>query len=227
MGLFREEFQASGGEILTVAAYSPEATDYSAPIRKLLRFSREAPKATKAERKEPRESGSRRSRLEEKDTVRVCDFQAIFIPDEPKKAGMLVPQLVYYDIKNVFLLGTNLWHSETLIKMAEPYVQGAIMADAFFAGSLEPPAKRFVTAFEETYQEPPGFIEAIAYDSAMILFDVVGRPGVRLRSDVAAVLRNSDGFPGATGLTRFAANGEPEKVLHILEVRGRKFVELD
>ena len=227
MGLFREEFQARGGEILTVAAYSPEATDYSAPIRKLLRFSREAPKATKTERKEPRESGSRRSRLEEKDTVRVFDFQAIFIPDEPKKAGMLVPQLVYHDIKNVFLLGTNLWHSETLIKMAEPYVQGAIMADAFFAGSLEPPAKRFVTAFEETYQEPPGFIEAIAYDSAMILFDVVGRPGVRLRSDVAAVLRNSDGFPGATGLTRFTANGEPEKVLHILEVRGRKFVELD
>jgi ABC-type branched-subunit amino acid transport system substrate-binding protein len=227
MGLFRDELQARGGEILTAVAYSPEATDFSAPIKKLLRFSKEVPKEPKPERKEQRESGSRRNRLEEKNTERVCDFQAIFIPDEPKKAAMLVPQLVYHDIKNVFLLGTNLWHSETLIKLAGPYVQGAIMADAFFVGSLEPPAKRFVAAFEETFQEPPDFIEAIVYDSALILFDVVGRPGVRVRSDVAAALRNSEGFPGATGLTRFTPRGEPEKVLHILEVRGKKFVELE
>jgi ABC-type branched-subunit amino acid transport system substrate-binding protein len=208
-------------------AYNLEATDFSAPIKKLLRFSKEVPIEPNPERKESKRIGSRRSRLEEKDTERVCDFQAIFIPDEPKKVGMLVPQLVYHGIKNVFLLGTNLWHSETLIQLAQPYVQGAIMADAFFVGSLEPSAQRFVAAFEETYQESPGFLEAIMYDSAMILFDVVSRPGVRLRSDVAAALLNSEGFPGATGLTRFTPGGEPEKVLHILEVRGKTFVELD
>jgi ABC-type branched-subunit amino acid transport system substrate-binding protein len=227
MGLFRDEFQARGGEILAAVAYSPDATDFSAPIKKLLRFSKEVPKEPKPERREPRESGSRRSRLEEKDTELVFDFQAVFIPDEPKKAGMLVPQLFYHDIKNVYLLGTNLWHSETLIKQAEPYVQGAIMPDAFFAGSPEPPVKRFVTAFEETYQEKPDFIEAIVYDSAMILFDVVGRPGVRLRSDVAAALKSPAEFPGTTGLTRFDPSGEPDKALHILEVRGKRFVELE
>lgn len=227
MGLFRDEFQARGGENLAAVAYSPEAVDFSVPIKKLLRFSREVPKEGKPERRESRESGSRRNRLEEKETELVFDFQAIFIPDEPKKAGMLVPQLFYHDIKNVYLLGTNLWHSEALIKQAEPYVQGAIMADAFFAGSLEPPVKRFVAAFEETYQEKPDFIEAIVYDSAMILFDVVGRPGVRLRSDVAAALRSAGEFPGTTGLTRFDASGEPDKVLHILEVRGKRFVELE
>jgi ABC-type branched-subunit amino acid transport system substrate-binding protein/predicted negative regulator of RcsB-dependent stress response len=227
MGLFRDELQARGGEILTAVAYSPEATDFSAPIKKLLRFSKEIPKRAKAELKESRETGARRSRTEEKNTERVCDFQAIFIPDEPRMAGMLVPQLVYHDIKNVYLFGTNLWHSETLIRLAETYVQGAIMADAFFAASVDPHAQRFVSAFEETYQERPGFIEAVAYDSAMILFDVVGRPGVRLRRDVAAALRNSEGFPGATGRTRFNARGEPEKSLHILEVRGAKFAELE
>jgi ABC-type branched-subunit amino acid transport system substrate-binding protein len=227
MGLFRDEFQARGGEILTALAYSPEATDFSSSIKKLLRFSQEVPKEPKPERKEPRESGSRRSRLEEKDTELVFDFQAVFIPDEPKKVGMLVPQLFYHDIKNVYLLGTNLWHSESLLKLAEPYVQGAIMPDAFFAGSPEPGVRRFVAAFEETYQEKPGFMEAIAYDTAMILFDVLGRPGVRLRSDVAAALRSPAGFHGTTGLTRFDASGDSDKVLHILEVRGKKFVGLD
>ena len=227
MGLFRDELQARGGENLAAVAYSPEATDFSAPIKRLLRFSREVPKEGRPERREPRESGSRRNRLEEKDTELVFDFQAIFIPDEPKKVGMLVPQLAYHDIKNVHLLGTNLWHSETLIRLAEPYVQGAIIPDAFFAGSLEAPVKRFVAAFEETYQEKPGFIEAIVYDSATILFEVVGRPDVRLRSDVAAALRGGAEFPGTTGLTRFDAGGEPDKVLHILEVRGKRFVELE
>jgi ABC-type branched-subunit amino acid transport system substrate-binding protein len=227
MELFRSEFQANGGEILTAVAYSPEATDFSDPIKKLLRFSHEIPKVSRTDRAENRESRSRRSRLEEKDVELICDFQAIFIPDEPKKVGMVVPQLFYHDIKNVYLFGTNLWHSEALLTHAAPYVQGAIMADAFFADSLEPPVRRFVQAFQETYQETPGFIEAVLYDSAKILMDVVARAGVRFRSDVALSLRSPEGFLGATGLTHFAENGDADKVLHILEVRGKKFVELE
>jgi ABC-type branched-subunit amino acid transport system substrate-binding protein len=43
---------------------------------------------------------------------------------------------------------------------------------------------------------------------------------------VAAALRRADGFPGATGQTRFDADGDCHKELHILTVRGKKFVEL-
>jgi ABC-type branched-subunit amino acid transport system substrate-binding protein len=100
------------------------------------------------------------------------------------------------------------------------------MPDAFLAESTEPAAGRFVNAFEQTYQGKPGSIEAVAYDTAKILSDVVSRPGVRFRSDVAAVLHASDGFPGATGFTRFLPNGDCHKELRILEVRGQRFVEL-
>jgi branched-chain amino acid transport system substrate-binding protein len=227
-GLFREELKARGAEVLLAVPYSPEATDYSTVIKRLMRYSREVPKEGRPERREPRETGPRRSRhLEEKDTELEFDFQAIFIPDEPKKIGMLVPQLVYHDIKNVQLLGTNLWHSDALIRYAESYVQGAVMPDAFFAGSPERAVQRFVSAFEETYQDRPGFIEAVAFDSATLLFEVLGRPGVRERRDVAAALHDSDGFPGATGLTRFDASGDCDKALHILTVRGKRFVELE
>ena len=70
---------------------------------------------------------------------------------------MLVPQLSFHDVKNIQLLGTNLWHSETLIKLAEPYVQGAIMPDAFFGGSMEPPVVRFVAAFRGNLPGKAGF----------------------------------------------------------------------
>jgi ABC-type branched-subunit amino acid transport system substrate-binding protein len=227
MGLFRDEFQARGGEVLTAVAYNPAAADFAAPIKRLLRFSQKVPRELRSDRAEPRGSGTRRSRMDEKEYDLIFDFQVVFIPDEPGKAGMLVPQLAYHDVKNVYLLGTNLWHSEVLIKHAEPYVQGAIMSDAFFASSAEPPARRFVAAFEQTFQEKPGFIEAIAYDTATILFDAVCRPGVRFRSDVASILHTSEGFPGATGFTRFLPNGDCDKQLRILEVKGKKFVEID
>ena len=225
MGLFRDEFQARGGEILAAVPYSPAATDFSVPIKRLLRFSQKVPKDSRTDRPDSR-TGGRRSRIEEKDYDLVFDFQAVFIPDEPTKTSMLVPQLAYHDIKNVYLLGTNLWHSEALIQHAGPYVQGAIMPDAFLAESADPAVQRFVSAFEMTFQEKPGPIEAIAYDTARMLLDVVSRTGVRFRSDVAAALHASDGFSGAAGFTRFLPNGDGDKDLRILEVRGKKFVEL-
>jgi branched-chain amino acid transport system substrate-binding protein len=227
MGLFRDEFQARGGEILTALAYSPETVDFAASVKQLLRFAREVPKEPRPDRVPVKAGDARRRKTDEKDTELVFDFQAVFIPDEPKKAGMLVPQLSFNDVKDIQLLGTNLWHSEALIKYADPYVQGAIMPDAFFAGSTESSVVRFVTGFEEAYQEKPGFMEALAYDTAMILIETMRRPEVRFRGDIAAFLRASEGFAGVTGFSRFDASGDVEKTLHILQVRGKKFIELE
>jgi ABC-type branched-subunit amino acid transport system substrate-binding protein len=164
---------------------------------------------------------------EEEEPESIVDFDAIFIPDSPKKAGLIIPQLAYYDIKDVYLLGTNLWHSESLIKIADQYVQGAIMPDGFFAGSKSPRVRNFVELFENTYQETPEFIEAILYDSAMILFKVVSEPSIRFRSEIRDGLLNMNDYPGVTGMTRFDENGDVLRRLYLLRVKGKTFVELE
>jgi ABC-type branched-subunit amino acid transport system substrate-binding protein len=222
--LFREEFQARGGVVLEALRYSPEAVDFAGVIKPLLHHSRRIPKE---DRPAPRAPEPRRRAPETKDYELEFEFEALFIPDEPKKAGMLVPQLFFHDIKGVQLLGTNLWSSEALIRLAEPYVQGAILPDGFFAGSSEAHTVRFIHAYEEAFQEQPGIIEAIVYDSAWMVLEAAGRPEVRLRGDVAAFLRRPEGFAGVTGLTRFDGSGEVEKTLRILQVRGKRFVEID
>ena len=58
---------------------------------------------------------------EDQEPQPIIDFEAIFIPDSPGKTGLIVPQLAYFDIKDVYLLGTNLWHSDALIKIADQY----------------------------------------------------------------------------------------------------------
>ncbi|MFO7706684.1 MAG: penicillin-binding protein activator [Desulfobacterales bacterium] len=227
MALFREEFQNRGGVILEALPYSPAAVDFAPVIRRLLHFSRRVPKEDRPAPRAPSAPETRRRTPEEKDYDLEFEFDALFIPDDPKMAGMLVPQLFFHDIKGVQLLGTNLWSSEALIRFAEPYVQGAILPDGFFAGSSEIRTVRFIDAFEEAFQEKPGVIEAIAYDSAWMVLEAAGRPEVRLRGDVAAFLRRPEGFAGVTGATRFDSSGEVEKTLRILQVRGKRFIELD
>jgi len=157
----------------------------------------------------------------------IIDFDAIFIPDSPKRAGLIIPQLSFYDVDNVYLFGTNLWHSDILIKMARQYVQNAIMPDIFFAESSSEKVRNFVRTFEKTFREKPGFIEAVAYDTAMMLFQIVGRPDVRFRSAVKNELMKLSNFHGVTGLTSFDNNGWLQKDLYLLKIKGNKFVELE
>ena len=103
-------------------------------------------------------------------------------------------QLAYFDIQDVYLLGTNLWHSDSLIRIADQYVQGAVMADGFFAESTSPAVQNFVKKFEETYQEKPDFIEAVVFDSARILFHAVSRPHIRYRNEIRDELHNLINF---------------------------------
>ncbi len=245
MNLFWDQLLESGGQVVAVESYKPDQTDFSDSIKKLVGLFYEIPEDLKPveeeladdqELEDAETSGQAedqtqvpgaRGGAKEDEPEPIVDFDAVFIPDSPGKAGQIVPQLAYHDIKDVYILGTNLWHSDSLIKIADQYVQGAVMPDGFFAASPSPRVQKFVKDFEETYQETPDFIEAIVYDTAMILFNVVSREQIRYRSEIRDELLNLDAFPGVTGLTRFDENGDAQKKLYLLRVKGKKFVELE
>jgi ABC-type branched-subunit amino acid transport system substrate-binding protein len=244
MNLFWDRLLENGGKIVGVEAYNPLHTDFADSIKKLVGLYydvpedlREVPHLRVKEDESQRDGGAvsdpdtpdENQDIETDDELpeAMVDFDAIFIPDEPKVAGLIIPQLAFYDVKDVYLLGTNLWHSDLLIEMAAPYVQGAIMPDGFFAESAAPAVQRFVQIFEETYQERPGFIEAVVYDTAMIIFSVLNKPDLRFKSELKNELFNMADFSGITGPTYFDENGEAQKALYLLQIKGRRFVELE
>jgi ABC-type branched-subunit amino acid transport system substrate-binding protein/TolA-binding protein len=235
MNLFWDELIERGGQVVGVEAYQPQQTDFTDPIKKLVGLYYEIPEDLKPEIEfateetpEPtdEDASSDPSEPDAEELQPIVDFDAIFIPDAPGLVGLIVPQLAYFDIKDIYLLGTNLWHSDSLIRIADQYVQGAILTDGFFAESNSPAVKEFVTMFEDTYQEKPDFIEAVVYDSALILFHAVTRPHIRYRTEIRDELANLDNFPGITGNTRFDETGEVQKKLHLLRIKGKRFVEL-
>jgi len=152
----------------------------------------------------------------------IVDFDAVFIPDAPKKAGLIIPQLAYYDIRDVYLLGTNLWNSSTLLEMSGEYMKGTLIADGFFADGQSETVKKFVTAFQRAYGRVPGIIEAVAYDSAMMVFQTMRQTATDSRRDLKQALLQIHDFEGVSGRTGFAQNGEAQKNLQMLRIyRGR------
>jgi len=237
MNLFWDEVIQHGGRIVGVESYDPSQTDFAEPIKKLVGQFYDTPWDLKDIVRPPQDSDTTtneeqevsrgdRGRREDEGPEAIVDFDAIFIPDAPAKAGLIVPQLAYYDIEDVYLLGTNLWHSPKMIEMARDYVQGAIMPDGFFPDSQNFQVREFVKLFEDTYAETPGVIEATAYDTAMMLFQICQHPEVQSRTAIKEELLRLRDFPGVTGLTSFDGQREALKELSMLRIEGDGFVEL-
>ena len=248
MNLFWDEVIAHEGKVVGVESYRPDGTDFADPIKKLVGLYYEVPEelknidetANKNETNEitteniienllsPLDEESENWDMKEnKESEAVVDFDAVFNPDAPKKSGLIIPQLAFYDVKDTYLFGTNLWHSDSLIDMTYRHAQGAIMPDGFFAESRSENVKQFVDGYNEIFHQKPGFIEAVAYDTALILFQMVSRPDVRFRSVLKNELKRLQGFQGVTGLTSFDNNGDAIKNLYLLQIRGQHFVELE
>ena len=163
---------------------------------------------------------------EDEEPKAIVDFDAVFIPDSPKKAGLIAPQLAYYDVENTIFVGTNLWHSKALLKMARKYVQNAVLADGFYAESTLPHVRQFIDLFTNVYGRTPGFIEAVSYDTASLLFDLISRPEFIFRYSLKEALINMGTYPGVTGDTYFDETGEAIKQLYLLQIKGGRFKEI-
>jgi len=249
MNLFWDEVIACGGKVVGVESFNSTHTDFSDPIKKLVGLYYNVPEHLKIndnnvgdEENDDADTDAGNDEdtslayayeydenieeeKEEKPEAMV-DFDAVFIPEAPKNAGLIVPQLAFYDITDIYLLGTNLWHSARLIEMARQYLQDAILPEGFLAESASEEVMDFVRAFYRTFDRKPEFIEAVAYDTAMILFQMISRPDIRFRSSLKNNLKKLTDYQGVTGLTSFDDNGEVRRKLYLLQIKGSRFVEL-
>ncbi len=225
MNKFWDEIVARGANVVAIESYSPDQTDFAEAVKKLVGLYYPRPDQPEKERiDKPR---SPRGTLQDEDEPEpIVDFGAVFIPDTYEKAGMIAPQLPYYDVDNVLLLGTNLWHSDKLIQIAQKYVQGAIVPDGFFLNSPSPRVRNFVRDFEQVFGSSPGFVEAQAYDAALMLFHLVNLPEVRSRLTLRMALSGVRNFPGVTGLSSFDETGDVDKQIYLLKIRGDQFVQI-
>jgi len=219
--MFAEEVLALGGLVITRESYSEEATDFRRQVRLLMGQDPEAPdKPPEMTEEEALED------LFQPDFPSV-DFEGLLIPDYADKIGLIAPQLPFYGIEDVQLLGINGWNSPDLIRNAGPYVEGAVFVDGFFRYSSYPFVREFVDLFYEKYQEEPSILEAQGFDVANILLSLLDRPEITSRETLRLALNLLRDYPGVTGATSFDYQGEAEKVLFLLQVQNGRIVQVN
>ncbi|MFQ5672592.1 MAG: ABC transporter substrate-binding protein [Nitrospinales bacterium] len=154
-------------------------------------------------------------------------YDAIFIPGFYDKVGLIAPQLVFYNINEVTLLGTNGWNYPDLVKTAGPYLRNkGVFVDGFFVHSREGRVREFVESFQANFGEEPTILSAQAFDAGRILFQLIDE-GARTRTALKNQLQSVENFPGVSGNTTILPSGDSEKKLFPLKIKGKKIVQVD
>jgi len=151
-------------------------------------------------------------------------YDAIFLPGFYDKVGLIVPQLVFYNIDTATLLGARGWNSPELIKMTGKHMRKGYFIDGFYVQSKRPEVVKFVREYKNTFGEDPTLLSAQAYDAAKMFFKTI-HAGARNRLQVKKELLQIRRFQGVSGETTILPTGEAEKKLFAMKIVKKKIVE--
>ncbi len=199
--LFTEEVVKMGGAVTTSISYPPDTTDFRDSFRKLL--------GVKARAEEAKD-----------ETPITPAFQGLFIPDDYRKILMIAPQVAYFNVENVTLLGTILWNYPELAEKGDRYIQGALFPAAFHMGSQTPENEAFRSQFKTVFSQTPDLFSAIGYDTAKMIVQAVTGNNAWTREEIRNAIAGIHDYPGVTGITSFRPDGDVDKQLLVLTVVG-------
>jgi len=231
--LFWDEVERTGGSVVGVEGYTPNAVDVQPEIRKLvgLHYLSDEERELLDERdrlaRRPAENEERLAELAEMELPPYIDFDALFIPDTAETVGLILPQLRFYDIRDVTFLGPRDWNDEKLVEIAGRDAAGVVFADAFYSQSESALVTDFVSRYRVAFGHAPDVFAAQGYDAAAILRSLIDRAGQISRDELRQELLHVSDFRGVSGLTSFDEAGGARKKLHLLTIRRGMIHELD
>ncbi|MGQ9645075.1 MAG: ABC transporter substrate-binding protein [Thermodesulfobacteriota bacterium] len=203
--LFAQEISRQGGKLYGAMAYPEEQTDFSQEIRGFF----------KIEAVKDQDSPRKRWGDEFQSAVTV---DGLFIPDTHDRVGLILSQMAYYDVRGLTFLGTNAWNGPDLIRVAGKSAEGAIFADAFFRGNPAPHSIRFVESFRNAYHREPETLEALGYDGARFLVEILRSKSISSPLQLSEEISKVQNFQGVSGLKGFGEAGKPLRTLFILKI---------
>lgn len=207
---FEEEVKSLGGEITFSEPFDPSQNDFEPQITAIGGIK-------DSDLKKILDSGEPRPELK---------YDAIFIPGLADRVGLILPELEYYNISDIAILGSNGLNSPDFIRIAGKYAEGVIFVDDFFPLSKNPVVREFVEKYRIFYNKEPDIHAAHSYDAAGIILEIL-KKGAKNREDVTNVLLKLKEYNGVSGLTTIQQAGDSQKTLYFLTVKNRNIVEIN
>ena len=202
--LFGQDVLRGGGKMVGTVAYQEDQNDFSQEIKGFFKVESLPRKDAESKKNEEFKVG--------------LSVDGLFIPDTDDRVAAVISQTAYYDVRGVTFLGTNAWNGPQLISIAGRAAEGATFVDAFSKKDPSPLVARFIDGFRKAYGKEPETLEALSYDTARLLRELLlaklPSTPVQLRDE----LQQIQDFHGISGIRGFGEGGKTIRVFSILRV---------
>lgn len=138
------------------------------------------------------------------------------------EAGLIALQARELQL-NIPLLGGDGWDSPSLVEVGGKAVEGCFFSNHFSTEDPAPLIQDFLKRYRDKFNEEPGAMSALGYDSAMILFDAMKRAGTTDGRAVRDALAATKDFTAITGKITLNPQRNADKSAVVLEVKEGKF----
>ena len=195
---FEEFFTEEGGEVDIKQVYKPEESDFKSAIKQMFQLEleereEEYEKAKEAFlKKNPRVAPTSAKLLPENLLKPQIDFDAVFIPDSTWQLKKIVDHFKYFGVKDLYLLGTNLWDPKNITKASSDFPVAFVSLSKINKKKVP----QFYKDFYKLYAYAPGIFERRAGDAALFLKKGLEKSS-RTRLGLLKALQDIKKFDGA------------------------------
>lgn len=162
---FIREVKARGGTVDKAISYAADSREFLGPARTL--------RGGRASTDRDRPSNPLETNLD-----------AIFIPDSWQTTPLVASALAYEEFpvgsfrphrgqRPIVLMGLNGWNNPKIVEAGGQYMRRSVFVDAFDPGTDSAAVTAFVTSFESALGRTPRVVDALTYDSALLLSQAV------------------------------------------------------
>jgi ABC-type branched-subunit amino acid transport system substrate-binding protein len=133
--------------------------------------------------------------------MRDAHVQVLYLPVDASDIPQIVPQLGYYGLPSVQLLGGEPWMGDAVQKaLQKNLLEGVIVTTVLPRNSTDVAYKSFENLYQQKFRKSlSSVIPALGYDAAKILFESTPRGPVN-RAELARDVAASAPIKGATGV---------------------------
>lgn len=241
--LFWDAVEEQGGEVVAVASYDPEATDFSESIRRLVGYGFLTPQEEaliaerdrlldRAKRHPPERARELREQAEAlvapdgSPLPPVVDFEVLFVPDGYENIVLIAPQLAFHGATGVTLLGTSSWNHPDLVRIGQKHVEGAVFTSELAGEGGHPLHEDFARRFASTFRAAPDGFAARAYDAAALVMQQ-WVDGSGSRAEIQEGLLGLEDQAGASGVFSIDRHGNAVRRPHLVVVERGTITSLE
>lgn len=154
--------------------------------------------------------------------IKAANVEGVFVPAYYTEAALIAKQARDLGLQ-IPLFGIDGWESPELVKIGGAAVEGAYFSTHYSPESRDPHVVAFNTRYRERWGTDTEAINALAYDSAMLVADAIKRAGSTDSAKVRAALAATKNFRGVTGVITLDEHRNATKSAVVLTVKDGKF----